>query len=621
MGKNKITIKKLIISSLVLLGIATIALSLFTANSFQETAIESQTQTLSRILEVASKEVLNEIDKTTGDLANDTTSSQDFRTAFEAALSDSSNTVPVRDHLNQQFHQRYVTGGLLDLAAIKVYDTKFNLIAKSSEGVTNLPDTLPANIKKEAVNREGAERLKKIGELWTQGDQPYYSVLAPIGGLFLKGYVEVIVHPEHNFFKIHKMLNSPFKITTANNNILNKTENWQDNHEGSLVIQYTVNTTGNKPALHFYAIEHAEQLFNSINQARLFTVASYIILMVLSISLILWMLTRYFFKPLNSLLKSMELCATGDLTIATRYTGLMDIQNISASFTTLVEGLLTQIRSVISCSDTVKDSADNVHEISISTNQNIQRQQTEISLIATAINEMSSTVQEVAHSATQAATSAQQADVQAKNGAKTVTHSIKSIQHLSQEVTNAANVIAQVKNSSTKIGSVLDVIKTIAEQTNLLALNAAIEAARAGEQGRGFAVVADEVRTLASRTQKSTEEIEQMISVLQTNADQAVNVMLKNTELAEETVKFANSAGDALQEITRSIETINQMNEQIATAAEEQSHVAEEINRNIVNINDIAQDTVNDSNQTAQSSIRLSELAIELKSLTARFKV
>jgi len=202
-----------------------------------------------------------------------------------------------------------------------------------------------------------------------------------------------------------------------------------------------------------------------------------------------------------------------------------------------------------------------------------------------------------------------------------VNQSISAIQQLSKEVSNAAEVIGEVKQSSTEIGGVLDVIKTIAEQTNLLALNAAIEAARAGEQGRGFAVVADEVRTLASRTQQSTEEIERMIDSLQAKADDAVNVMHKNTELAEQTVTYANSAGEALGEITSSIDTINRMNEHIATAAEEQTHVAEEINRNIVNINDVAHDTVEDSNQTAESSVRLSELAMELKSLTAKFKV
>ena len=236
--------------------------------------------------------------------------------------------------------------------------------------------------------------------------------------------------------------------------------------------------------------------------------------------------------------------------------------------------------------------------------------------------------QHIASSAEKIAESSQQSETilnDAANSHVLVTEKIDELNALlhnaASSVGDSMSLIGDFHDSFDKINGMADAITAISSQTNLLALNAAIEAARAGEQGRGFAVVADEVRTLASRTQKSTEEIEQMIASLQSNADNAVQVMLKNTELAGETVDFANSAGEALKEITLSIETIHQMNEQIATAAEEQTHVAEEINRSVVNINDIAQDTVADSNQTAQSSVKLSGLAVELKSLTARFKV
>ena len=245
-GKDKITIKALIIIALLLLGLTTIALSLFTAESFQKTAIESQTKTLGRILEVASGEILTKIHKTTGDLANESTSSQNFRNAFKQALSGDSKTT-VTDMLNQQFHQRYVTSGLLNLATIKVYNPKFELIAKSTEGTNDLPDTLPENISVTAINRKGANRLKKLGELWLYQNKPYYSVLAPIGGIFLRGYIEVVVKPEHNFFRIHKMLNSPLKITTLDNDILSKTENWLENPENSLIIKYTLRLQTTNP--------------------------------------------------------------------------------------------------------------------------------------------------------------------------------------------------------------------------------------------------------------------------------------------------------------------------------------------------------------------------------------
>ena len=253
--------------------------------------------------------------------------------------------------------------------------------------------------------------------------------------------------------------------------------------------------------------------------------------------------------------------------------------------------------------------------------QGVTRQQMETDQIATAINEMTATVQEVARSATDAAAAAAQADKEANTGKGVVGQTISSIQALAENVGEAADVIQKLEGNTTEIGAVLDVIKGIADQTNLLALNAAIEAARAGEQGRGFAVVADEVRTLASRTQSSTEEINNMIEKLQSGAKNAVRVMEIGRQQAQQGVEQASRAGDSLASITLSVATINDMNTQIAGAAEEQSKVAEEINRNVVNISQVADETANNVSQVADQSSELGNLAHALTTEVERFKI
>ena len=233
---------------------------------------------------------------------------------------------------------------------------------------------------------------------------------------------------------------------------------------------------------------------------------------------------------------------------------------------------------------------------------------------------MTATVQEVARNATSAAHAALQANEHSSHGKRIVEATMESIADLSSELQNVTDVINTVSKNSEAIGAVIDVIKGVAEQTNLLALNAAIEAARAGEQGRGFAVVADEVRTLASRTQKSTGEIENMIELLQKAAQQAVTAVNTSRDKSQQSVEHAASAGDSLTTITQSVTEINDMNTLIASAAEEQSSVTEDINKNIVGIRVAAEQTTLGAEQTTVSSEELSKLAAELQDLVVQFK-
>ncbi len=242
----------------------------------------------------------------------------------------------------------------------------------------------------------------------------------------------------------------------------------------------------------------------------------------------------------------------------------------------------------------------------------ILEQKGEVDQVATAMTEMSATVHEVARNATEAAEAAQRADEETGKGKMVVSQAIEAIDLLANEVNDAAQVIHRLEQDSDEIGAVLDVIRGIAEQTNLLALNAAIEAARAGEQGRGFAVVADEVRTLAQRTQQSTQEIQNMIERLQSGAQDAVKAMEQGRSRAQVGVEQAAEAGVSLETIAQAVGTISDMNTQIATAAEEQSVVAEEINLNIVSISDMADKIAGESGSGGVDATQISSACDEI---------
>ncbi|MEW8093816.1 MAG: methyl-accepting chemotaxis protein [Candidatus Thiodiazotropha endolucinida] len=326
-------------------------------------------------------------------------------------------------------------------------------------------------------------------------------------------------------------------------------------------------------------------------------------------------------KGVNQIELKAKQLSDGDLGARVEYSNKDELGRIATAFNKMADKFHDTINEVKDSVTQLAAAAEETSTVTTQTTQGISQQLTETSQVATAMNEMSATVQEVARNAVDAAEAAREADNTFHQGKQVIDKVIDAIGELAKEVEQAAGVIQQLESESMNIGSVLDVIKSIAEQTNLLALNAAIEAARAGEQGRGFAVVADEVRTLAGRTQESTQEIEEMISKLQAGANNAVKVMAEGKEMTQVGVEQAAAAGEALQTINTAVEQISNMNTQIASAAEEQSSVTEEINRSIVSINEVAEQSAAGAQQTSQASDDLAKLAEQLKGLVELFKV
>ncbi|AVE07218.1 methyl-accepting chemotaxis protein [Pseudomonas palleroniana] len=339
--------------------------------------------------------------------------------------------------------------------------------------------------------------------------------------------------------------------------------------------------------------------------------------------LVIWLVGHGIARPLKQMVAMLNDIAQGegDLTRRLSSDRADELGAIASGFNTFLIKLQGMITQVVSSVQKVSDSSEHTADIAIRTNQGVHKQMVEIDQVATAVHEMTATAQDVARNATQAAQAASHADQAASQGMRIVRDTSSSIGALAEEIGKAVGVVQTLAKDSENINAILTAIRGIAEQTNLLALNAAIEAARAGEQGRGFAVVADEVRNLAQKTQKATEEIQAMIQQLQQGTRDVVRVMEDSQNRTDESVQHAAKAAEALETITQAVSVINDMNTQIASAAEEQSAVAEDINRNVINIGQVANEVAGGADESSTASADLTKLAEQQRRLINQFKV
>ncbi|MCF5544280.1 methyl-accepting chemotaxis protein [Pseudomonas trivialis] len=363
-----------------------------------------------------------------------------------------------------------------------------------------------------------------------------------------------------------------------------------------------------------------EEASRTYEQAKL-AVGAFILISILAAIALALMYTRSITSPISQSLAIAERIAKNDLTGVIEAQGHDEVARLMRALNVMQQGLRNTLSLISDSSNQLASTSEEMHAVTEDANKGMLRQNNEVEMAATAVTEMSAAVEEVARNASQASEAANRSNSAALAGRARVDETVQAISLMVANVEDASQEVQGLAVMATDISKVLDVIRAIAEQTNLLALNAAIEAARAGEAGRGFAVVADEVRALAHRTQQSTSEIEQMISSIQKGTGSAVSAMTHTNTQAQKTLDTAQGAGSALVEITESIDNITERNVLIATASEEQAQVAREVDRSLVSIRDLSYQAAEGSSQTAIATSELTKLAVELNRLVKQFQM
>ncbi|QFT09533.1 Methyl-accepting chemotaxis protein PctB [Vibrio sp. THAF190c] len=445
------------------------------------------------------------------------------------------------------------------------------------------------------------------------GDNAYAMLIDATDGTFL-------AHPDSALsLKPVSQLSNDISMSTIENAV----------RTGSIEI---INERGKEKLLYFTKVPDTNWIFavqmdrateeasHSTLLTQLITTAVIITLVV--IALVSW-LVGFLFRDLNRVSLALEEIASGEGDLTQRLEPKSDdeIGQLAENFNRFVGNMHTMVLKLSEVSASLANQARQTASQAEERSARIQMQQDEINMVATAVNEMAAATQEIAGNADHTAQNSSEAVGACEHGTGQVTQTQSSIQNLAQEVQVATNVILELEEHGNSINAILSNIQGIAEQTNLLALNAAIEAARAGEQGRGFAVVADEVRVLSQRTHGSTQEIQQTIELLQGTTGKAVSIMNDSRSLAETSVDDANSAAASLTQIHAAVERISDMATQIASAAEEQASVTSEITRNTEGIRDVSNELADEAHQAAEQAAQLSELSHELESEISRFKL
>ncbi len=610
---SKITTRVLIFSALMLLALTVISIAIYTSSIYKDEAFSSNQRISSEFIRVTSNLANTEMQSILNEMATDLQSDKQLRKIFKQVLKQQAEKSDLVSVLNESFQRRFQTAGLISLQKLRIFDKQLNFVAQSSEGVNDLSQQLQTELKQTALQRSGGERLKVLKKYWTHNSQAYFSYLIPVGGLSLKGYLEIVIDPVFNLKNIESQLNTAINISNVEGESKFKSVTWPEDKSLYVVTSFALLDENEQSTI--LVIESAidsQYLINQMNGIRNITIMAFLIGTLAILALVYVVQNKVLINPIKLLCVELDSAAEGNLAVEINSFGVNEVNQLSNTLLYMVKKISDSVKTILMHTQTLQSASIHISEQATNTNKGVELQSMEVDQVSTAVNEMTATVNHVSQNTALAAQTTVEVNAEVNVGLQTINSSVQLINSLAEEIKKAEVQVESLSSESQNINSITDVILSISEQTNLLALNAAIEAARAGEAGRGFAVVADEVRSLASRTQASVIEIRELIERLQNGTQEVVSTMATSRETSDQAVNEITKAGDAINKIEQSIQQLNDMNTQIATSAEEQLAVSEEINRNIININEV---TRNNATATQETSAGVDSLVKEIAAL------
>lgn len=677
---EKISLKALTVGILLLLGLSSIALTLFSSTRYQDAALNAQEDSLSRIIDVAHRETLRTLNTRLTELGQRLQQHTYMQTSFEAALQDPGRWADFVTLLNEPFRR---DGSGLELAKLRTYDLEFRLVAESSEGASGLPSELPDALTRKASKGKAPARADST--YWIAGNTLYFSMLLPLGQSQPAGYLEIVISPLAQLSAIQDTLRLPYRIHLGEHGptevVIYESKDWHTPDATELAVHYEVNDATGAFLMDLEAIENVAGLHADMTQVRSATAVAYVLLTGGSLMLAIWLFNRFLFRPVTHIIQDMQRAAEGELNVSVRSRALKEFNALAKAFDRMtgkvselvererqhaedVTGKVELIQEVVEVAahgdltgqlmvyrdnDVISNLAAGIQGMLDSLNGLVARiQQSGIQVTSSAteiaatakqqeatVSEQAATTNEIRATVTQISATSRElvntmnevTDVafktaeSANQGRTSLTRMEETMRNMMEATSAIGSKLAVLSEKAGNINTVVTTINKVSDQTNLLSLNAAIEAEKAGEYGVGFAVVATEIRRLADQTAVATWDIEQMVKEMQSAVSAGVMGMEKFSTEVRQGVDDVRRVGAQLAHIIEQVEHLIPRFEEVHEGMQSQAKGAQQISEAMVQLAESSQQTAESLRQSNGAIGQLNEAARRLQEGVSHFKV